>query len=268
MSKREKTLLSSLLVVGALMGGTTVAMAAPPVPSVAITQEQQALMSRSMLAYRDNGTDVTAIYAVSEKTLRKEQIWAQQQQTPPSGDQVAVWLKNHGAKLDCPNGPALVERYADGSTYEAYFRNGQFDRRDGPAITLNYPSRSLVDLYFDGTTIEEYRRNGKLDRRDGPAIVERNEDGSTSEEYDRNGKLDRHDGPAIIVRSALGATCEQYFHNGKRDRHDGPAVITLNPLNEIIYEGFWKKGNFIREERPAPPSATPGVSAQPPTPGP
>ena len=81
-------------------------------------------------------------------------------------------------------------------------------------------------------------------------------------------KLDRQDRPAVTLRYADGSTYEAYFRNGLRDRQDGPAVIERDAKGEITHEMFYEKGHFIRNERPAPPTTTPNVPAQPPAPRP
>jgi hypothetical protein len=131
--------------------------------------------SHITVTHKTGEAEITSIYAVSEETLREAQILQQK----ATGHAVKAFLENKGCHLDSDSGPAYIERRADGST------------------------------------VEEYYRDGKHDREDGPACIERKADGSTDQAYFRHGKLDRHDGPARIIRRADGSTYEAYYRDGK-----------------------------------------------------
>jgi uncharacterized protein len=195
-----------------------------------------------IVRYRGN----SRIYAVSEGVQRKldrkrDRVGRHKEKLV--GEELQKWLEDEGCRLDSSRSPAVIERKADGSTtYEAYWRNGKLDRRDGPAIVAHNA---------DGSVREEYWRNNKLDREDGPAVVQRNANGATSEEYHRNGKRHREDGPAYVWRYADGRTEERYYRNGKLHRENGPAVVMHN-ADGSIYEENYIDDRLVKEQRRAP----------------
>jgi len=159
MARHKKTFLSALLIVGSLTGGSGVALAAPSGVSVS---SQQARTAHITVRYQLNAVDITQTYAVSPKILRDEQTWLAQQQTQQSVPQVADWLSRHGGKLDRQDGPALFERFADGSSYEMYCRNGLRDRQDGPAF-IEYDAKGAI-------TYEAFYEKGHFIRDVHPAL--------------------------------------------------------------------------------------------------
>ncbi|MGA7870264.1 MAG: hypothetical protein WCA22_05125 [Candidatus Binatus sp.] len=67
------------------------------------------------------------------------------------------------------DGAARIHHEPDGEySTEHWFRDGQQHRDDGPAV---------VERQADGSRFEEYCRNGKLHREDGPAEIEYGPDG-------------------------------------------------------------------------------------------
>ena len=178
-----------------------------------------------ILNYKENGADITATYRVSEETLRLARSW--QAQTPnPTAKDLSDWLENNGGRLHSTDGPAVIEREADGSTCESYYTDGKRHRADGPAVVMRYA---------DSSTREQYYTDGKRHRADGPAVIERDADGSTCEAYFVDDKLHRADGPAIVMRQADGSAREEYYNYG----------------------------NFVKEERLSSLSTISGVTIRP-----
>jgi len=213
MSGRKKTFLSSLVIVGALMGGTVAVAGPPQAPSGVTAPGQEALLTHVTVSYTTSYPDASVenrmTYAVSQKTSREEKIWQARQQTPPSGKDVKDWLVSHGASLDREDGPAYIGIWNDGSTEEAYLHNGKLDRADGPAH---------VWCHADGSTEEGYFRDGMKNRENGPAVVVRFSDGYTSEVYYRDGKFIKE--------------VASYYRDGKFVKQESPAppsVITGPP---------------------------------------
>lgn len=95
-----------------------------------------------VVSYKENDTDVTASYAASEQILHEAELW-ELQTISPSAKAFAAWLWEHGCKLDCQDGPALIERSAKG-THEQYYENGLLNRSDGPARVVRSPDGSIV----------------------------------------------------------------------------------------------------------------------------
>jgi hypothetical protein len=87
------------------------------------------------LQFKENGFDITAYYAVSEKMLHDAQAWANSSTSLRSID-VRDWLDNHDAKLDRSNGPACVMLTANGKRIEEWHREGMLHREDGPAYVV------------------------------------------------------------------------------------------------------------------------------------
>ena len=102
--------------------------------------------------YQENGAEFTCIYEISEELRREMKVWSGKRKNPTDRD-LLVWLNNKGCRLDSSGGPAYVQRDADGSTVEAYYRDGIAHREDGPAIICHNT---------DGGTVERYYRDGKF----------------------------------------------------------------------------------------------------------
>jgi hypothetical protein len=169
--------------------------------------------SHITVTYRHFSHEVTRIFAVTEDTLRDAQLWAAQDKES-AGEEFRMWLESKGCQLDSSDGPASVWCFADGSTYEAHWRNGQRNRQDGPASVWHDAN---------GTTVEKYFRDGKLHREDGPAIVWRGADGTTNEEYYRDGELMKEEqfAPLSIVS---GVTVQRPAPKAPNTPHaSGPA---------------------------------------------
>jgi len=141
---------------------------------------------------------------------------------------VEAWRKD--GKLHRVDGPALVERYPDGTVIEQWYRNGKLHHEDGPAWVRRYP---------DGTVVERWYRNGKRHREDGPAWVERRPDGTVIEEWYRNNKRHREDGPTYIERHPDGTVVEWWYRNGVRHREDGPTYIERRPDGAVKPVKSW-----------------------------
>ncbi len=95
-----------------------------------------------IVSYRENDTDITASYAASEQVLQEAELW-ELKTISPTAKAFVAWLKEHGCKLDCQDGPALIERSVKGMD-EQYFENGQLHRSDGPARVVRAPDGSIV----------------------------------------------------------------------------------------------------------------------------
>ena len=148
------------------------------------------------VTYRNGRAEITSVYTVNEEISRELDRHIKK----PGGEDLQAWLEKKGCQLDSSGGPALVWRFASGTTEEMYYREGRLHREDGPA---------LVWCYANGSTMEQYYRNGELHREDGPAVVKRYANGSNYEEYYRDGKKHREDGPAYVWHSANGSTEEK-----------------------------------------------------------
>ncbi len=155
---------------------------------------------------------------------------------------------------------------------EAWFKNGQYHREDGPAIEHSNGKRewylhgirhretgpAVVIPYSDSigffnklcnsirewffgyeikNAVEKWYFHGVLHRDDGPAIIY---DGGAKLWY-QNGKLHRLDEPAVVF---CGGTKEWYL-NGLLHREDGPAVEHANGTHE------WYINRQRREDDPA-----------------
>jgi hypothetical protein len=90
----------------------------------------------------DEGNEFTKIYAVPAEIAGELALVENQ----PVGRDLARWLAITGCKLDCEDGPAVVERRADGEIRETWYRDGHWHRNDGPA---------LVERAADGSTLFE-----------------------------------------------------------------------------------------------------------------
>jgi hypothetical protein len=107
--------------------------------------------SHITVSYKDTvqGAEITYIFAISEEISRELDRHMQK----PTGKDLVAWLDDKGCKLDCSDGPAVVRRWADGSSSDVYFRDGELHREDGPA---------LVRREADGSTYEYCYKDGKL----------------------------------------------------------------------------------------------------------
>jgi hypothetical protein len=140
----------------------------------------------------NDGIEITRTYAINEDIVRElggTRDWLNGYLKLTDKDLLA-WLEYKGCPLDSPDGPAVVRRCSDGSTYEEYWRNGKLHREDGPAVVW----RSAT-----GATEESYYRDGKRHRDDGPAFVRRGSDGAREERYYRDGELYREGGPVVVI---------------------------------------------------------------------
>jgi hypothetical protein len=129
--------------------------------------------SHITVTHSDGGIETTSVYAVSQdiaRELDRKRDWLG---SKPVGQDLRVWLGKKGCRLDSSVGPAIIRRFADGSTWEGHYRDGEAHREDGPAI---------VRRFADGSTEEYFYRDGRLEREGGPAIVWRWPDGSTEKE--------------------------------------------------------------------------------------
>jgi hypothetical protein len=206
------------------------------------------------LSYQRKGIRTVAIYRLSEETFHSMQSW-KAKTAHPTDRALSDWLGAHGGKRHCENGPAVVERKADGSIFEMYYIDGVQHRADGPAI---------VERKADGSTYEAYYINDKCHRVGSPALLWRYADGSTCEEYYIDGMLHRPDGPAVVKRGADGLTTfEKYYIGGKCHRMDGPAIVQRNPDGSIAYESY-----YIDDKSVASLPITSDVKRRPSTPPP
>lgn len=71
------------------------------------------------------GTRLEKWYALDAATLRKAAEWQAGQKTTPSAEQFSNWLDLNGGKLDRADGPAVIETYADGTRFEAWWTRGE-----------------------------------------------------------------------------------------------------------------------------------------------
>lgn len=175
------------------------------------------------VSYKANADEITENFAVSQKTMRKAQVWQAQQKATGkdvTSRDLREWLWTKECPLDSCDGPAYVRRYADGAQAEAYYQGGKLHREGGPADIWRFPS---------GLTAEGYYRGGRRHREDGPAFVRTYPDGATEEQYYRDGKLHRDDGPADLWRSASGSTVERYYRNGEFVKEEHLAPLTIIP---------------------------------------
>ena len=126
--------------------------------------------SHITVTQKHRGSEIRKTYAISKDLLQQAQLWAAKTVPSPTNKDLTCWLLDHGCLLDSfDDRPAIVARYADGSSDEQYFRSGKWHREEGPAI---------VRLEADGSSVEEYYRDGKRYRENGPTIVTRLGDGS------------------------------------------------------------------------------------------
>jgi hypothetical protein len=112
------------------------------------------------VAYQD-GPDahVTKVYAIDTKTFRKlhrTKDWLGRARDQPTGEALAIWLKKMGCKLDSPDGPAFVQRFACGNTVERYYRNGEPHREDGPAVVAHKTDGRRYESYYVGGNLQKY----------------------------------------------------------------------------------------------------------------
>jgi hypothetical protein len=82
----------------------------------------------------------TRTYAVSKEVSRDFD-----RQRDLHGVELQGWLDRHGGLLDSTDGPAVINRYDDGSAEECYYLMGKLCRED--------------KRYEDGTTREAYFSN-------------------------------------------------------------------------------------------------------------
>jgi hypothetical protein len=83
----------------------------------------------------------------------------------PAGQELAAWLADKGCKLNCEAGPAVVERRADREIRETWYRDGHWHRNNGPA---------LVERAADGSTLfEDYFLEGGRVAKEAVVFPER-----------------------------------------------------------------------------------------------
>jgi hypothetical protein len=82
----------------------------------------------------DEGNEFTKIYAVAPEIAHELALLENQPEN------LAAWLAGKGCKLDCEDGPAVVERRADGDIRETWYRDGHWHRTDGPAWSSAPPT--------------------------------------------------------------------------------------------------------------------------------
>jgi ankyrin repeat protein len=101
----------------------------------------------------DEGNEFTKIYAVAPEIARELAL------VENKPENLAAWLAGKGCKLDCEDGPAVVERRADGEIRETWYRDGHWHRTDGPA---------LVERAADGSTLFEdyFLEGGRVAKED------------------------------------------------------------------------------------------------------
>jgi hypothetical protein len=101
----------------------------------------------------DEGNEFTKTYAVPAPITRE---FALVENKP---ENLATWLAGKGCKLDCEDGPAVVERRPDGEIRETWYRDGHWHRTDGPA---------LVERTADGSTLFEdyFLEGGRVAKED------------------------------------------------------------------------------------------------------
>jgi hypothetical protein len=111
--------------------------------------------SHITVSYKDTvqGAEITYIFALSEEILRE----LDRHMRKPTGKDLVAWLDDKGCKLDCPDGPAVVRRGADGSSSDVYFRDGELHREDGPALVRREADGSIYEYcYKDGKLVEPF----------------------------------------------------------------------------------------------------------------
>ena len=148
---------------------------------------------------RSDGIETARTYAINEDIARElggTRDWLGGH-IKLSGKDLLAWLEYKGCRLDSPDGPAVVRRSSDGSTYEEYWRNGKLHRESGPAVVW----RSAT-----GATEASYYRDGKRHRDGGPAFVRRGADGVREERYYRDGKRYRGADARAYARSTPSIT--------------------------------------------------------------
>lgn len=107
----------------------------------------------------DEGNEFTKTYAVPAPITRE---FALVENKP---ENLATWLAGKGCKLDCEDGPAVVERRPDGEIRETWYRDGHWHRTDGPA---------LVERTADGSTLfEDYFLEGGRVAKEAVVFPER-----------------------------------------------------------------------------------------------
>src|ERR1039458_5868674 len=124
--------------------------------------------------FSNDGIEITRTYAINEDIARElggTRDWLGGY-IKLTGKDLLAWLEYKGCRLDSPDGPAVVRRSSDGSTYGEYWRLGALHREDGPAV---------VWLSATGATEESYYRDGKRHRDGGPAFVRRGSNGRSEE---------------------------------------------------------------------------------------
>jgi hypothetical protein len=83
--------------------------------------------SHITVTYTLRGVETTCIYAVNTNILREVNRKKDREGKKLTGRPLADWLKYKGARLDCPDGPAIVQRFPGGGpTRTEYFREGIF----------------------------------------------------------------------------------------------------------------------------------------------
>jgi hypothetical protein len=173
------------------------------------------------LEFNWNATcDTVQWFALDQELLRKAQIWQAGQGNTPSAAALSGWLQANGGLVDCGDGPAVIQTWADGSRYEAWLSMGARDRADGPAI---------IATYADGSRREAWYSKGELYRDGGPAHIETRADGYRREAWFSKDLLDRADGPAIIITGADGCRRESWFSKGELIKKETLACLSVIP---------------------------------------
>lgn len=183
---------------------------------------------------------------------------------------------------DAADGPAFIFTYADGTPVrgEEYYKDGKWHRpaSEGPAILQTDPSgKRLFEIYVeDGEPhrdpatgpawysaengVEDIRYQVRSvfhrDERDGPARIHIDEATGTVllAEYSYEGRSHRTNGPARIERNAGGVVIfECWFRDGEFDRDpaDGPAFIMRDDDGAIVEQAYWVRGERIETATPS-----------------
>ena len=172
--------------------------------------------------FSNDGIEITRTYAINEDIARElggTRDWLGGY-IKLTGKDLLAWLEYKGCRLDSPDGPAVVRRSSDGSTYGEYWRLGALHREDGPAV---------VWLSATGATEESYYRDGKRHRDGGPAFVRRGSNGVREERYYRDGELHREGGPAVVTQRPDGVREEKYYRDGTLVKKRRRAAIPAFP---------------------------------------
>ena len=137
---------------------------------------------------------------------------------PAAWVHIEEWRRN--GERHRKDGPALIERQADGSSRTAYFQHDQLHREGGPAD---------VEVLPRGAVLTTWAVEGRLIK-----VEKSSPDGDLQVTfYDSEKRLHRDDGPALIEREG-GELIEEWYEHGelmKTQRTDADGEVTDVPID-------------------------------------